>query len=53
MVLAAKQIGFSIKEIRGLTVGEVLTFIDLSIPDSPEEQKPKKATQADIDALLR
>lgn len=55
-ILAAKQLGFSLDEIRGLTVGEVILFCDLSVPedpDKPKKGKRRKATQADIDRFLR
>lgn len=55
-MLAARQLGFSIDEIRGLTVGEVMLFCDLSTPedpDKPKKGKRRKATQADIDRFLR
>lgn len=32
-------------------MGEVLTYIDLSLPDEKSD-KPRKATQADIDRFL-
>lgn len=53
-ILAAKRIGFTVGEIRRLTVGEVLTFAALSVPDEDEsDDAPRAATQADIDAFLR
>lgn len=51
-MLAVKQLGFSIAEIRKLTVDDALMFIDLSIPDK-SEKKPKRASQADIDRFMR
>ena len=51
-ILAAKRIGFTVGEIRRLTVGEVLTFAALSVPDE-DDDAPRAATQADIDAFLR
>ena len=50
VILAAKTLHFSIDEIRKLTMGEVLTYIDLSLPE--KDDKPRKATQADIDRFL-
>lgn len=53
-ILAAKRIGFSVGEIRRLTVGEVLTFAALSVPEDKDiGDAPRAATQADIDAFLR
>lgn len=57
MIVALKQLGFSIDEIRGLTVQEGLTFVDLSRPDTEDEERDKhhgarKATQADIDRIF-
>lgn len=53
-ILAAKRLGFTVGEIRRLTVGEVLTFAALSAPDEEEgNDAPRAATQADIDAFLR
>lgn len=55
-ILAARQLGFSIDEMRMLTVGEVLLLCDLSVPEDPDKPgkaKRRKATQADIDRFLR
>lgn len=43
--------GFSIEELRHLTVAEVVTFADLAYPETEPESKVRKATQADIDRL--
>ena len=48
-ILAALHCGFSLEEIKRLTVPEVLRFCDLMAPD---DDGPREATQADIDKLL-
>lgn len=45
--------GFTTADVRGLTVPEVLEFCDVAYPDSDAPKKARKATQADIDRLLR
>lgn len=49
-ILGALHIGFSLQEIKRLTIPEVLRFCDLSAPPDPDE--PRMATQEDIDRLL-
>lgn len=48
-ILAALQCGFSLSDIKTMTVPEILTFSDLMAPD---DDGPREATQDDIDKLL-
>lgn len=49
-ILGALHLGFSLQEIKRLTIPEVLRFCDLSALPDPDE--PRMATQEDIDRLL-
>lgn len=57
-ILALKQMGFSLDEMRQMTMRQFIAITDLAAgPDeiSPEKKAsdaPRKATQADIDRLL-
>ena len=54
LISASKFIGFSIDELRKITVGQLLSFIDLRVSSSTQSEKSniRDATQADIDAFL-
>lgn len=51
--MAAKQLGFSVEELRRLTVAEVLDFADAAWPEPQGEPqgavRRRPATQDDID----
>lgn len=51
-ILAALKMGFTTRDIRGLTVPEVLDFCDVAYPDTDAPKQARKATQSDIDRLL-
>ena len=50
----AKQIGIPIDELKQLTMGELMSLIELYTQSHQpkEETKVREATQADMDALL-
>lgn len=55
-IIAAKRMGFTIEELSGLTVAEVLEFADLCWPegegDEAKTPRVRMATQEDIDRFM-
>lgn len=52
--MALKRLGFSLDEMSHLTVAEFIALTDLAWadPKAAERQRPREATQEDIDRLL-
>lgn len=51
-MLVLKKSGFSIEEIRHMTMADFIVFADLLCESSSARPKVREATQADIDRLL-
>lgn len=51
-LLACLRLGLTIQDLRFLTYVDIMKIF-LSIENKKDENKPRKATQADIDRLLR
>ena len=54
--MALKHLGFSIEEMRRMTMSDFIAITDLAFRDAPDETArgngPREATQNDIDRLL-
>jgi hypothetical protein len=50
--LALVRIGFSVKDIRGMTMRDFIAYTDLAFADGTSGGGVRDATQEDIDKLL-
>lgn len=51
-VLALRRLGFTLDEIRHMTMADFIAYTDLAFSSDEREPPVREATQADIDALL-
>lgn len=53
-VLALLRIGFSLNDVRNMTMADAVAYTDLAAEGAAPAQRrgPRRATQADIDAFL-
>ena len=51
-VLALRRLGFTLDEMRHMTMADFIAYADLAYNETENEPEVRDATQADIDRLL-